>query len=342
MHRKINRIGCCIKSKQIEAFFAYRIPDAAQPKFFKGDFVKLEQPVILEKDEIIIHSFLGDEIYVLKNPQEINSEKFQLLDEETFDDLVVADQNTYLEAFAKMKNVLDDGTLKKIILSRIKKVITQKNGLEIFNLLNVTYKSTFNYIFSSAETGVWIGATPELLLKADDHLVSTVSLAGTKPNDGFSEWTQKEREEQKIVTDFILTAFQENKIGETISSKTYTAKAGPVEHLKTDIHGKIETENQIYSLLKSLHPTPATCGIPKVEAKAKIVQVEKHQRKFYTGFIGINSDEIKYYFVNLRCMKLQKNNAYLYVGGGLTSASVAEREWAETERKADTLEKVLK
>jgi hypothetical protein len=43
----------------------------------------LEQPVILEKDEIIVHSFLGDEIYVLKNPQEINSEKFQLLDEET-------------------------------------------------------------------------------------------------------------------------------------------------------------------------------------------------------------------------------------------------------------------
>ncbi len=342
MHWKINRIGCCLKSKQIEAFFAYRIPDAAQPKFFKGDFVKLEQPVILEKDEIIIHSFLGDEIYLLKNSVEINSEEFQLLDQGTDPDLVVADENTYLEAFSKMKKVLDDGSFKKIILSRIKKVITQKNGLEIFNLLNVTYKNTFNYIFSSAETGVWIGATPELLLKADDHVVSTVSLAGTKPNDGFSEWTQKEREEQKFVTDFILASFQENKIAEIISSKTYTAKAGPVEHLKTDIHGKLETENQIYALLKSLHPTPATCGIPKAEAQAKIVEVELHQRKFYTGYIGFNSDNIKYYFVNLRCMQLHNKHAYLYVGGGLTSASIAEREWLETERKAETLEKVLK
>lgn len=342
MHRKIDSIGSCFKSEQIEGYFAYRLPDAAQPKFLKGDFVKLEQPIILEKDEIIIHSFLGDEIYVVKNSLEINSEKFQLLDDGSFDEIVVADQNSYLEAFAKMKKVLDDGTLEKIILSRIKKVGTQKNGLEIFNLLNSTYKNTFNYIFSSVETGIWIGATPELLLKADAHIVSTVSLAGTKPNDGFSEWTQKERDEQKIVTDFILKAFQENKISEITASKTYTAKAGPVEHLKTDIHGKIETENQIYALLKSLHPTPATCGIPKAEAKAKIVEVEIHQRKFYTGFIGINTDDLKYYFVNLRCLKLQKKYAFLHVGGGLTGASVAEREWAETERKADTLEKVLK
>ncbi len=342
MYRQINCIGCCLKSKQIEAFFAYRIPDAEQPKFFKGDFVMVEQPAILEKDEIIIHSFLGDEIYLLKNSIEINSEEFQLHEQGTDSDLVVVDEKAYLEAFAKMKQVLDDGSFKKIILSRIKKVMTHKNGLEIFNLLNATYSNTFNYIFSSAETGVWIGATPELLLKADDHLVSTVSLAGTKPNDGFSEWTQKEREEQKFVTDFILASFQENKITETISSKIYTAKAGPVEHLKTDIQGKLESENQIYALLKSLHPTPATCGIPKAESRAKIVEVELHKRKFYTGYIGFNSDNIKYYFVNLRCMKLQKENAFLFIGGGITSSSIAEREWTETERKAETLEKVLK
>jgi isochorismate synthase len=265
-----------------------------------------------------------------------------LIESETINEAVIVDESKYLEAFAKMKNALDQGALQKVILSRIKKVATQKNGLEIFNLLNTSYKNTFNYIFSSAETGVWIGATPELLLKSDGSVVSTVSLAGTKPNDGFSEWTKKEREEQKFVTDFILTAFQQNKITEIVSSKTYTAKAGPVEHLKTDLQGKIETENQIYSLLHSLHPTPATCGIPKAEAQSKIIEVEFHQRKFYTGFIGINSNEVKYYFVNLRCMQLQKYNAFLYVGGGLTSASIAEREWLETQRKAETLEKVLR
>lgn len=342
MHWQIDCTCCRSKSRKIEGYFAYRLPDAAEPKFFQGDFVKLEQPVVLEKDEILIHSFLGDEIYVLKNPIEISSEKFQLKDEAVEEALVVTDKTDYLSSFDKMKKVLDDGSFQKLILSRIKKVTTEKTGLEIFNLLNSVYKNTFNYIFSSSETGVWIGATPELLLKAEKDLVSTVSLAGTKPNDGFSEWTQKEREEQKFVTDFILDAFQKNKISDTISSKTYTAKAGPVEHLKTDLQGKIDSAEQIYSLLKSLHPTPATCGIPQTLAKNKIVEVEMHQRKFYTGFIGINSNDIKYYFVNLRCMKLQKENAFLFVGGGITASSIAEREWTETERKAETLEKVLK
>lgn len=342
MHGQIDSACGCFKSKKIEGYFAYRLPDAAQPKFFKGDFVKLQQPVILEKDEIIVHSFSGDEIYLLQNPEELNSEEFRLIESEIVNDTVIVDESKYLEAFAKMKNVLDQGSLQKIILSRIKKVATQKNGLEIFNLLNTSYKNTFNYIFSSAETGIWIGATPELLLKADGNQVSTVSLAGTKPNDGFSEWTKKERDEQKFVTDFILTAFQQNRITEIVSSKTYTAKAGPVEHLKTDLQGKIETENQIYSLLHSLHPTPATCGIPKAEAQSKIIEVELHQRKFYTGFIGVNSNKVKYYFVNLRCMQLQNESAFLYVGGGLTIGSIAEREWLETQRKAETLEKVLR
>jgi isochorismate synthase len=342
LHRKINCTCSFIKPGQIEGYFAYRLPDAAQPKFFQGDFVKLAQPVILEKDEIIIHSFLGDEIYLLKNPIEIEPEKFQLFSDKSDADLVVADKDSYLAAFQKIKHVLENGSFQKIILSRIKKIPVEKTGLEIFNLLNAVYKNTFNYIFSSPETGIWIGATPELLLKADGNVVSTVSLAGTKPSDGFSEWTQKEREEQKFVTDFILTAFQKNNIGEIISSKVYTAKAGPVEHLKTDIHGKTQDDKQIYSLLKNLHPTPATCGIPQSEARSKILEVESHQRKFYTGFIGIDSEDVKYYFVNLRCMKLQSGSAFLFVGGGITASSIAEREWTETERKAETLEKVLR
>ena len=36
-------------------------------------------------------------------------------------------------------------------------------------------------------------------------------------------------------------------------------------------------------------------------------------------------------------MKVLENQLILYVGGGITSESVAEDEWEETEIKADTL-----
>ena len=46
-------------------------------------------------------------------------------------------------------------------------------------------------------------------------------------------------------------------------------------------------------------------------------------------------------FVNLRCMKVLDRHAALYVGGGITSESVAREEWEETEIKANTLLSIM-
>jgi len=234
-----------------------------------------------------------------------------------------------------------DPSIKKMILSRIKMVETNQDALTIFQDLNKTYANTFNYIFSSAETGTWIGASPELLLNASGYGVSTVSLAGTKPADGSSEWTSKEREEQQIVTDFIALAFSKNQIKNISITEAHTQKAGPIEHLKSEISGEAESDEAIFALLEELHPTPATCGLPKKKAQENILKIEAHDRKFYTGFIGILNQHEKTFFVNLRCMELQKNRALLFVGGGITRASVSEKEWIETEKKSETLRIVL-
>jgi isochorismate synthase len=45
--------------------------------------------------------------------------------------------------------------------------------------------------------------------------------------------------------------------------------------------------------------------------------------------------------VNLRCAQLFRNQAFLYLGGGLTAQSNVEEEWQETENKAKTLEKIF-
>lgn len=340
MYRKTYRFGCFIKYGKIKGYFAYRLPGETDPKFFTGDFVKSLFSEMPQKDEIIIHSFTGDEIYIIKNLTEIKPDKVEL-SYSKFTNQTFWDENEYLKAFEKTRIELNSGRFRKLVLSRIKKVATKKNGAEIFLALNQKYKNTFNYIFSSVETGTWIGASPELLLKYEEDQVSTVSLAGTKPSDGFSEWTSKEREEQKMVTDFILEAFSKNKIAEITSSDVYTSKAGPVEHLKTDISGVTENESQVYALLNQLHPTPATCGIPKLDAIQKIMEIESHQRQFYTGYIGICNENTRLFFVNLRCMEIREQHALLFVGGGITTSSVGAREWLETEKKAETLIQVL-
>jgi len=256
-------------------------------------------------------------------------------------DEVIWSKEEYLQAFNKVKEQLNSGAVQKMILSRIKSVDSQKNGLAIFSELNKKYTTTFNYILSNPKIGTWLGASPELLLQVENNQLRTVSVAGTKLNDEFSEWTEKEKKEQKFVTDFILEKFRKNKFTNIQSTVPYTCNAGPVQHLKTDISALHNSENQVWKILIDLHPTPATCGIPKEISKQKIGEIESHQRKLYTGFIGILAPNKKTFFVNLRCMELQKSRALLYVGGGITEESVAENEWLETERKAVTLLKAL-
>jgi len=95
-----------------------------------------------------------------------------------------------------------------------------------------------------------------------------------------------------------------------------------------------------------LHPTPAVCGLPKNEAKSFILENENYDRKYYTGFLGeLNSDvngiNTSSLYVNLRCMEIAKDEAIIYVGGGITKDSIPEKEWEETVRKTATMKKVL-
>ena len=232
-------------------------------------------------------------------------------------------------------NDIKQGYFEKVILSRVKKKTITLNPFDIFENLNANYSNTFNYIISIENEGCWIGATPEVLVNIEDLICETVSIAGTK-SKLTNKWGEKEIEEQQLVTDYI-TGELKSHLRKTEIKGPYTITAGEVEHLKTEFSGTLINKKNWPLLINGLHPTPATCGIPKIKAKKHIEDIEMHQRKFYTGFLGPISPSKMKFFVNLRCMEIQKKDAYLYLGGGITSKSVAEEEWNETENKAKTL-----
>jgi isochorismate synthase len=96
-------------------------------------------------------------------------------------------------------------------------------------------------------------------------------------------------------------------------------------------------------LIDALHPTPAVCGLPKESAKEFILENEGYDRSFYTGFLGeLSVENRSNLFVNLRCMQVKDATYYIYIGGGITSASVPEKEWEETVAKSKVMLRVLK
>lgn len=115
-------------------------------------------------------------------------------------------------------------------------------------------------------------------------------------------------------------------------------------HLRADISGEIKSNNfSLPNLINKLHPTPATCGLPKELSKEFILKNENYNREYYTGFLGeINKNSTDLY-VNLRCMKVsqQKNEVSIYIGGGITKSSIPQKEWEETVVKSEVMKKVL-
>ncbi|WP_395061708.1 chorismate-binding protein [Flavobacterium sp.] len=245
---------------------------------------------------------------------------------------------------------IEKGSFQKVVLSRIETIAVLDFDIEtVFSKLIYHYPTAFKYVFFHPKVGLWMGATPEQFLKINKNKIETVSLAGTILNTD-SEiviWTNKEVNEQQIVTDFIVDSLKKYA-KEVFVSKPYNYKAGSLIHIKTDIKATFENQSYLEQIIKSMHPTPAVCGFPKEAAKSFIVENEGYDREFYAGFLGEwNKDFLTFkenysdLFVNLRCMKIENKQAKLYVGGGINKGSNPEKEYLETVNKSQTMKKVL-
>lgn len=245
-------------------------------------------------------------------------------------------------------NSINKGDFKKVVLSR--KEVVDLDGFDlsdVFRKLLQAYPNAFRYCWFHPKTGLWMGATPEQLLKVSQYDFQTVALAGTQPfaTDTTVVWSEKEKEEQQFVTDYIAASFEKLDIPLAIS-RPYSFQAGNLIHIKTDITGSL-TGFDLATVLAVLHPTPAVCGFPKVPAKAFIIKNEGYDREYYSGFLGelnmniSNGNKQSDLFVNLRCMKIEENQARIYVGCGITAASDPEMEFIETVNKSMTMKKVL-
>lgn len=261
------------------------------------------------------------------------------------------DKIKFEKLVAKSVAAIRSGSFDKVVVSRKEEIVYKKIAINqtLKNLLQ-TYPNAFCYCFYHPETDVWMGATPEQLIKINGSHINTVALAGTQlySENKNADWGNKEIQEQEFVTQYI-TENLNPYVKDLTTTKPYTYRAGNIVHIKTDINATLkEPANHIASVINALHPTPAVCGMPKKAAKEFIKKNEDYNREFYTGFLGetgkdfaIDAHDNTDLYVNLRCMKIQGNTVQLYIGCGITKDSDPEKEFLETVNKSITMRKVI-
>ncbi len=258
----------------------------------------------------------------------------------------------FIELVEKGIQAIREGYLNKIVPAKMKKIALN----ETFDLVKAiqslldSYPNAFINFFHLPDVGTWIGASPEVLIQTKGDQFYTMSLAGTQLAQGDNPlknaaWTQKEIEEQALVSRYIVDCFKKIRLREYEEIGPKTVLAGNLLHLRSDFKVNMKTTNfpQLGSvMLELLHPTSAVCGMPRQTAFDFLNRHENLDRSLFAGFIGpVNIESETSIYVNLRTAKIVEGFALLYAGAGVTEDSDPEKEWEETEMKCEIIGKHL-
>jgi len=258
---------------------------------------------------------------------------------------------SYAIDFANFHAQLLQGTFRKIVLARCadEPVTSPVNPEELFFRACQLYPRMFIALVYTPQSGLWLTATPEILLEGEAGRWRTIALAGTMQlhddqlnGEGESvTWSIKNIEEQRIVATYIAECL-EQFTNDFTEEGPRTVRAANLVHLRSDFTFTLPDEHHLGSLLGQLHPTPAVCGLPKRETFRFIVRNEHTPRRYYSGFMGpLNMRQATHLYVVLRCMNIETECYHLYAGGGLLKDSQLELEWQETEAKLETMRRLL-
>ncbi len=314
-------------------FVAYRLAEQAEPLLLLGDDKKGSYRFIIapfhQSEEHEKVEIRGGKLYrgwenlsqigTLHQPSKRKSE-----------------QTRYEEKFLLFHSNLQAGTFRKLVLSQPFE-FRYNDPAQTFASLCKAYPHSLVYLLYTPETGMWIGATPELLLEQTSKGWETMALAGTKDSET-APWDEKNREEQRVVCQYVKE--QLTPLCESVEeSPVTTLHTGNLYHLCTKFRFEPKKNTNLDALTDALHPTPAVCGLPKEKAIDFLLENEGYDRAYYAGYLGpVGIDGETHLYVNIRCAQLHsQNKATVYAGSGLLASSTLESEYKEISKKSQAL-----
>jgi isochorismate synthase len=262
-------------------------------------------------------------------------------------------QAAWLATVVRFAGAVGRGRVDKVVLARQVDVGTETPidvSAVIRRLEDSAPESTVFAVSSGSRT--FVGATPERLARTDGREFWTVAMAGStaRANDPVEDQrlaaqllrSDKEREEHRVVVETLRDSLAPLSERLDIEPAPAVVAFHHVQHLVTQISGRLRDQAGILSLVERLHPTPAVGGAPRELALELIDEQEQLDRGWYAGPIGwLDRAGDGEFVVAIRSGVVEDASASLFVGCGIVADSDAQSEWAESEVKLRVLASAL-
>jgi anthranilate synthase component 1 len=186
-------------------------------------------------------------------------------------------------------------------------------------------------------------------------VVETFPIAGTRPcveNPNENERLAKEllADPKERAEHVMLVDLARNDVGKVakfgsvhVPEFMKVHRYSHVQHIVSQVVGDLQEDKECYDALSAVFPAGTVSGAPKVRAMEIIEELEPTKRGAYAGAVGYfsyngNAD----FAITIRTLFADGDKACIQVGAGIVADSVPEREWFETDHKAEALMKALK
>jgi para-aminobenzoate synthetase/4-amino-4-deoxychorismate lyase len=105
--------------------------------------------------------------------------------------------------------------------------------------------------------------------------------------------------------------------------------------MTSTVTAELDKEIPVYDLFAAIFPSGSVTGAPKIRAMQIIRELEREERRIYTGAIGyISPDKDLFFNVPIRTILNRNAKAEMGIGGGIVWDSTSEGEWNEGLLKA--------
>lgn len=264
------------------------------------------------------------------------------------------DREGWSRAVERALAQIREGILSKVVLARAQTVVAN-DGLDPAKVaLHLWDEDPGSHVFFlEPEPGhALVGAAPETIATVQEGAFHATAVAGSIAR-GRTEGERKalartllasakDRREHRLCVEDMVSRLGERADGVRAAEEPHVLTLSTIQHLETMIEASLRPGETVLSVLATLHPTPAVCGLPRDRALAFLRLEEPFHRGWYAGPVGWFDGEGNGVFVPaLRCAVARGREWRLFAGAGIVPGSDPRQEWDETRIKFQPVLKAL-
>ncbi|MDQ4100044.1 MAG: anthranilate synthase component I [Chloroflexota bacterium] len=259
----------------------------------------------------------------------------------------------YREMVSRAKEYIQDGDIIQVVLSQRIDVDTPVHPFQVYRALRTVNPSPYMFYLDFVDYHV-VGASPELLVRLEDGVITNHPIAGTRPRGETAESdtalaVELLNDEKERAEHIMLVDLGRNDVGRVAKPGTVRVpklmeveRFSHVMHLVSHVVGELREDLTGLDALRACFPAGTVSGAPKVRAMEIISELETDRRGVYAGAVGyVDLAGGMDTCIALRTMVVRDGVASLQAGGGIVADSTPEGEYAESFHKMRALVRAI-